>query len=44
MAAVKDRRVLIFDQDYDFVPGPRFIQLVEQLARTLHPDVDAEGL
>ncbi len=43
MAAVKNHRVLIFDQDYA-VPGPRFIQLVEQLARTLHPRVDAEGL
>jgi len=29
VTAVKNRRVLVFDQDYDFVPGPRFIRLVE---------------
>jgi iron complex transport system substrate-binding protein len=44
VAAVKNHRLLIFDQDYAMVPGPRFIRLVEHLARTLHPDVDAEGL
>jgi iron complex transport system substrate-binding protein len=37
--AVKNQRVLVFDQDYARVRGPRFIQLVEGLARTLHPDV-----
>jgi iron complex transport system substrate-binding protein len=36
--AVKNRRVTIFDQDYDCVPGPRFIRLVEDLARTIHPE------
>ena len=40
--AVKNHRVLIFDQDYDFVPGPRFIRLVEDLARALHPEVKWE--
>ncbi len=38
--AVKRRRVAIFDRDYVYVPGPRFIQLVEDLARTIHPEVE----
>ena len=41
--AVKNQRVLVFDQDYDFVPGPRFIRLVEDLARVLHPEVKWEA-
>ena len=40
VAAVKNHRVLIFDQDYACVPGPRFLRLVEDLARQLHPEVD----
>jgi len=40
VAAVKNRRVLIFDQDYACVPGPRFLRLVEDLARQIHPEVD----
>lgn len=36
--AVKNGRVLVFDQDYACVPGPRFIQLAEALARALHPE------
>jgi iron complex transport system substrate-binding protein len=39
VTAVKNGRVLIFDQDYASVPGPRFIRLVEELARQLHPEV-----
>ena len=38
--AVKNGRVLLFDQDYACVPGPRFIRLVEDLARQIHPEVD----
>jgi iron complex transport system substrate-binding protein len=40
--AVKNHRVLVFDRDYDFVPGPRFIRLVEDLAQVLHPEVKWE--
>jgi len=36
--AVKNGRVLVFDQDYACVPGPRFIKLAEDLARVLHPE------
>ncbi len=38
--AVKRRRVFVLDQDYAFVPGPRFLRLIEELARLLHPEVD----
>ncbi len=38
--AVEDDRVLIFDQQFARVPGPRFIQLLETLARELHPQAD----
>jgi iron complex transport system substrate-binding protein len=38
VTAVKNHRVWIFDQDYAFVPGPRVINLVEDLARKLHPE------
>ena len=37
--AVKNNRVLIFDQDYAYVPGPRFLKLVEDLARAIHPEL-----
>ncbi len=40
VAAVRNRRVLVFDQTYACVPGPRFLQFVEALARALHPEVD----
>jgi iron complex transport system substrate-binding protein len=38
--AVKRHRVFVFAEDYACVPGPRFIQGVEDLARALHPEVD----
>jgi iron complex transport system substrate-binding protein len=37
--AVKHKRVLVFDQDYAYVPGPRFVKLVEELASAIHPEV-----
>jgi iron complex transport system substrate-binding protein len=36
--AVKHGRVFVFDQDYARIPGPRFVQLVVDLARALHPE------
>ncbi len=39
LQAVNNGRVLVFDQGYTCVPGPRFIQLLEELARVLHPEV-----
>ena len=38
--AVKNHRVFVFGQDYADVPGPRFLRIVRDLARILHPDVD----
>jgi iron complex transport system substrate-binding protein len=35
VSAVKNHRVVIFDQDYAYVPGPRFIRVVEDLAEVL---------
>ncbi len=40
--AVRQGRVFVIDDDYAFVPGPRFILMVEKLARLIHPEVDWE--
>ncbi len=41
--AVRTGRVHALDADYAFVPGPRFIRLVEDLARLIHPEVEWGG-
>lgn len=38
--AVKTGRVHSLEQDYAFVHGPRFILLIEDLARLIHPEID----
>ena len=38
--AVAQRRVHALDESYATVPGPRFILLLERLARLIHPEVD----
>ncbi len=38
--AVKNGRVYVFDEDYMTIPGPRFVLVIERLARVLHPEVD----
>jgi len=38
--AVAQRRVHAFKETYATVPGPRFILLLERLARLIHPEVD----
>ena len=40
--AVRAKRVHVLDDDFAFVPGPRFILLAEKLARLIHPEVDWE--
>ena len=40
--AVKTGRVHALKADYVYVPGPRFVLLVEELARLIHPEVDWE--
>ncbi|GAB4298270.1 MAG: vitamin B12 ABC transporter substrate-binding protein BtuF [Methylophaga sp.] len=38
--AVKSGRVHILQRDYASIPGPRIIQLLEDFARVLHPELD----
>ncbi|MFC1490106.1 ABC transporter substrate-binding protein [Candidatus Latescibacterota bacterium] len=38
--AVKNSHVYAFKQDYAVIPGPRFILFLEDLARTLHPEIE----
>jgi iron complex transport system substrate-binding protein len=40
VTAVKQGRVYAFKKNYTFVPGPRLIRTVEDLARLLHPEID----
>ncbi|HPP52633.1 MAG TPA: helical backbone metal receptor [Thermoguttaceae bacterium] len=42
LRAVRQGRVYVLDEDFVFRPGPRFILLVEKLARLLHPEAFAE--
>jgi len=36
--AVRNSRVYVFGQDYTVIPGPRFIDLLEEMARAIHPE------
>ncbi len=38
--AVKNQHVHILSQDYDVIPGPRFIFFLEDLTRIIHPEID----
>jgi iron complex transport system substrate-binding protein len=40
--AVKYGRVYVFGEDYVVIPGPRFIHILEKMARVLHPELDWE--
>jgi iron complex transport system substrate-binding protein len=37
--AVRNSRIVVLDDDYAMVPGPRMLRLVEDLAQQLHPEV-----
>ena len=37
--AVKYRQIFILSQDYIVIPGPRFILLLEDFARIIHPEM-----
>ncbi len=39
VSAVKHGRVHILTQDYLAIPGPRFVLLVEELSRLIHPEM-----
>ena len=38
VSAVKNGEVHVFDDDYVCIPGPRFILLLENIARAVYPD------
>lgn len=38
--AVRKGRVYLVDDDYAFIPGPRFILTIKLLARLIHPEVE----
>ena len=40
--AVKNGRVYVFAQDYAVIPGPRFILILESMARAIHPEIEWE--
>ncbi len=42
VSAVRSGRVHVVAEPYAFVPGPRFVLLVEKLARLIHPELDQE--
>lgn len=44
VGAVKNGRVVVFDQDHAIVPGSQFIDLVEDLSRAIHPEVKWDGM
>jgi iron complex transport system substrate-binding protein len=37
--AVRNRRIYLLEQDYAVIPGPRFIDLLEDMARAIHPEL-----
>ena len=42
--AVKNNRVYIISNDYAFIPGPRFILFLEDLARIICPEIKTSSL
>lgn len=40
--AVKNEDVYVFGQGYAVIPGPRFILILESMARAIHPEIEWE--
>jgi iron complex transport system substrate-binding protein len=40
VSAVQHQRVHIIERDYASIPGPRIFQLLPEIARLLHPELD----
>lgn len=40
--AVRNGRVYVFVQDFAEIPGPRFIDILEQMAKVLHPELKSK--
>jgi ABC-type Fe3+-hydroxamate transport system substrate-binding protein len=32
--------VYLFEQDYSVIPGPRFIAILEAVAKAIHPELE----
>jgi iron complex transport system substrate-binding protein len=41
--AVREKRIVILTESYAAVPGPRYVRLLEDMARAVHPEVDWEA-
>lgn len=39
VTAVKNKRIYVLGESYTVIPGPRFILLLEEMARIIHPEV-----
>jgi iron complex transport system substrate-binding protein len=42
--AVKNNRVTVLDSDYISIPGPRFVLLLKDIAKAIHPEINWEEL
>lgn len=40
LRVAQEKRIYILNGDYVGLPGPRFVQLLDDIARALHPEVD----
>ena len=40
LRAVKDGRIYVLGADYVTIPGPRFINVLEDVAKALHPEIE----
>jgi len=43
VSAVQKNQIYIINESYTVIPGPRFIQLLEQLAKIIHPEINWEN-
>lgn len=39
LTCVQSKQIFFLEQDYTLIPGPRILQLLEQLVQILHPDI-----
>jgi len=44
ISAIERDKIFIINESYSTVPGPRFILLLEKLARLIHPEIDWDNL
>lgn len=43
LKAVRDKRVYVLGGDHVTIPGPRFVLVLEDMVRAIHPEVDLNG-